>query len=150
MTTTALYQSLLTHHQALKSLQRVHKEHLQREKALGDILDTLRSGYNPNYQDMAVLEAVRGWEHFAGLPHINDIKKDEDAESEQDSESPADSSDEPEEDGGWTETQLEHQLDGLLGTDYDSLLLEHDKHTEATIGESVCEYHLRYVCRPND
>ena len=31
--------------------------------------------YNPNYQDIAVLEAVlHGWEELAGFPHINDVK----------------------------------------------------------------------------
>lgn len=119
----------MTHYWALKSLQRVHEEHLRREKALGDILDTLRSGYNPNYQDMAVLEAVRGWEHFAGLPHINDVKKDED-ETQEEAESLEETSEEPLEKGIWTETQLEHQLNGLLDTDYDSLLLEHEKHIQ--------------------
>lgn len=141
----ALFQSLLTHHRALKSLQRVHQEHLQREKNLGDILDNLRSGYNPNYQDMAVLEAVRGWEHFAGLPHINDIKKDDD---ESDDESPSEdeeTTEEPLEEGAWTETQLEHQLDDLLGTDHDTLLLEHERHTGSSDAEPLCECLLETV-----
>ncbi|KAH8074933.1 glucosidase II beta subunit-like-domain-containing protein [Cristinia sonorae] len=132
-----LFQSLLTHHRALKSLQKVHREHLQREKALGDILDNLRSGYNPNYQDMAVLEAVRGWEHFAGLPHINDVKKDDEESQEDDSSPDEELPVEELEEGMWTETQLEHQLDSLLGSDYDSLLLEHDKHTETTTVDSI-------------
>jgi len=63
---TALYTSLVTHHNALKSLQREHKKRLEREKQLSDILDTLRHGYNPNYQDMAVLEAVRGGQGRVG------------------------------------------------------------------------------------
>ena len=42
----------------------------ERDRTLGEILNTLREGYNPNYQDMAVLEAVRGWEVIEGLPHI--------------------------------------------------------------------------------
>ena len=71
-------------------MQLEHQKHLEREKALGDILDSLRTGYNPNYQDMAVLEAVRGWEHFAGLTDINDVKKDEEAsEGEESSEETA-------------------------------------------------------------
>ncbi|THH27716.1 hypothetical protein EUX98_g6470 [Antrodiella citrinella] len=132
-----LFQSLLTHHRALKSLQRVHQEHIQREKNLGDILDNLRSGYNPNYQDMAVLEAVRGWEHFAGLPHINDIKKDEDESAEESPSEDEETTEEPLEEGAWTETQLEHQLDDLLGTDYDTLLLEHERHTESPDAEPL-------------
>ena len=128
----ALYQSLKTHYAALKSLQREHKKHLEREQALGDILDQLRTGYNPNYQDMAVLEAVRGWEQLAGLPHINDVGK-EDKEDENADELGSDdvedaTSEEQLEEGMWTAMQLEHQLDDLLKTDYDGLLIEHDKH----------------------
>src|ERR1700758_2722806 len=81
--TIALYTSLITHHNALKSLQREHKKHLEREKQLSDILDTLRHGYNPNYQDMAVLEAVRGWEYLAGLPHIGEAEREEGSDEEQ-------------------------------------------------------------------
>lgn len=117
----------------------MHKEHLQREKALGDILDNLRSGYNPNYQDMAVLEAVRGWEHFAGLPHINDIKKDEEEAEDEPSEDEAETPEESLEEGMWTEGQLEHELDSLLGSDHDSLLLAHDKHAQTDSSESLCE-----------
>ncbi|KAI0786480.1 glucosidase II beta subunit-like-domain-containing protein [Abortiporus biennis] len=132
-----LYQSLVEHSFALKSLQREHKKHLEREKALGDILDSLRTGYNPNYQDMAVLEAVRGWEQLAGLPHINDVKKDEEGSSEEDESSDAES--EPEEElepGMWSAGQLDYQLDSLLNTDYESLLLEHEKHIGASTSQS--------------
>jgi len=124
-----LFQSLLIHHRALKSLQRVHREHLQREKALGDILDNLRSGYNPNYQDMAVLEAVRGWEHFAGLPHINDVQKDDEESVDDVPSESEEATDDAVDEGAWTESQLEHQLDDLLDTDYDTLLLEHERHS---------------------
>ncbi|KAI8984963.1 endoplasmic reticulum protein [Trametes punicea] len=138
-----LYQSLMTHVAALKSLQREYKKHLEREKALGDILDNLRTGYNPNYQDMAVLEAVRGWEHLAGLPHINDIAKDADNSAEEgsdDEESQAE--EEQENDGLWSELQLEHQLDDLLNTDYDALLIEHDKHVGAPASPTSILYNL--------
>lgn len=120
---------MLTHSNALKSLQREHKNHLEREKALGDILDALRTGYNPNYQDMAVLEAVRGWEYHAGLPHINDVKKDEEGTDEEPSTSKDEQSEEEVEEGMWTPEQLEHQLDDLLNSDYESLLIEHDHHS---------------------
>ncbi|TCD61481.1 hypothetical protein EIP91_008382 [Steccherinum ochraceum] len=137
-----LFQSLLTHHRALKSLQKVYREHLEREKSLGDILDNLRTGYNPNYQDMAVLEAVRGWEHFAGLPHINDVQKDEaETESEETGEtSQEDLETDQIEDDLWSESQLDHQLDELLAADYDTLLLEHEKHVESPDTQSACSY----------
>ncbi|KAH9921517.1 endoplasmic reticulum protein [Epithele typhae] len=122
-----LYQSFMEHVMALRSLQREHQKHLEREKALGQILDSLRTGYNPNYQDMAVLEAVRGWEHLAALPHINDVGKDGDDDSELGSDEPAQEVEEEVEEGMWSASQLEHQLDDLLETDYEGLLLEHDK-----------------------
>lgn len=94
----------------MKSLRKVHKNHLNKEKQLGDILEALKGGYNPNYQDMAVLEAVRGWEALSG-----------------EKEEPADP---PElEEGEWTEAQLEHQLDEvILNQDYVALLLAHESH----------------------
>ncbi|KAI0057754.1 hypothetical protein BV25DRAFT_1352121 [Artomyces pyxidatus] len=121
-----LYTSLLTHSAALKSLQREHKKHLEREKALGEILDTMRSNYNPNYQDMAVLEAVRGWEYHAGLPHIGEAEREEGVDEDDDAAKEDAAEEVPE--GEWTAEELEHQLDTLLETDYVSLLMEHDKH----------------------
>ncbi|KAM5532645.1 hypothetical protein V8D89_013689 [Ganoderma adspersum] len=140
-----LYQSLKTHYTALKSLQREHKKQLEREKALGDILDQLRTGYNPNYQDMAVLEAVRGWEQLAGLPHINDVgKEDENADElgSDDVEDAAADEEEELEEGMWTAMQLEHQLDDLLRTDYDGLLIEHDKHVGAPASPTAILFNL--------
>lgn len=134
----ALMQSLDTHRKALKSLQREHDKHLEREKALGQILDALRTGYNPNYQDMAVLEAVRGWEELAGLPHINDVGKDEETKPEVKSE---ESSPEEEVDPEmWSTFQLELELNALLKADHVSLLLEHEEHIQAPQEESVREY----------
>ncbi|KAI1785346.1 endoplasmic reticulum protein [Ganoderma leucocontextum] len=139
-----LYQSLMTHYMALKSLQREHKKHLEQEKALGDILDQLRTGYNPNYQDMAVLEAVRGWEQLAGLPHINDVGKDDENADELGSDEVEDVTIEEEavEEGMWTATQLEHQLDDLLKTDYDGLLIEHDKHVGTPASPTAILFNL--------
>ena len=65
---------------------------------------------------MAVLEAVRGWEYLAKLPHINDVAK-EDA----DKRTEADDVEEELEDGAWTTEELETGVDDLLETDYVSL-----------------------------
>ncbi|EGO01447.1 hypothetical protein SERLA73DRAFT_85086, partial [Serpula lacrymans var. lacrymans S7.3] len=130
-----LYQSLTTHHTALKSLQAEHKRHLEREKALGEILDSLRTGYNPNYQDMAVLEAVRGWETLAGLPHINDVAKDGGEEGANDGSQTKE--DEQLEEGMWNAEQIEKEMKGLLSTDHISLLLEYEKHINAPGVQSV-------------
>ncbi|GJE84796.1 Glucosidase 2 subunit beta [Phanerochaete sordida] len=130
-----LYQAMLKQHQVLKSLQREHEKHLEREKELGDILTNLRSGYNPNYQDMAVLEAVRGWEFLAGLPHINDVKKDEEATEEELGSDAVEEDDE--EDGILSAEELEKELPAVLDTDYESLLIEHDRHIGSPSEESV-------------
>jgi len=124
-----LYSSLVAHHSALKSLQREHKRHLEREKQLSDILNTLRHGYNPNYQDMAVLEAVRGWEYLAGLPHIGEAEREEGIDDEEEATSQTDEGEELEE-GEWSVQQLEQQLDELLKVDHVSLLMEHDSYVD--------------------
>ncbi|KAJ4472044.1 glucosidase II beta subunit-like-domain-containing protein [Lentinula aciculospora] len=130
-----LYISLVTHSNALKSLQREHKKHLQREEELSDILNALRTGYNPNYQDMAVLEAVRGWEEMAGLPHINDVGKDsvsnEEAGVQEDTASDVAEPEEALDDEMWSAEELEKDLDDLLNSDYVSLLLEHDEYVQS-------------------
>jgi len=123
-----LYTSLLTHHNALKSLQREYKRHLEREKQLSDILDTLRHGYNPNYQDMAVLEAVRGWEYLAGLPHVSETEREEGSDVEEEAAPRSDELKEEPEEGGWSVQQLEEELDELLRVDHISLLMEHDSY----------------------
>lgn len=137
---TALYASLITHHNALKSLKREHKRHLDREKQLSDILDTLRHNYNPNYQDMAVLEAVRGWEYLAGLPLISEAEREEGTDEEEGATSPIDKVKEELEEGEWSVEQLEQQLDGLLGVDHASLLMEHDSYVDDPASVSSCEH----------
>ncbi|KAK7061346.1 glucosidase II beta subunit-like-domain-containing protein [Favolaschia claudopus] len=135
-----LYTSLMSHASALKALQREHKKHLEREQQLGDILDTLRKGYNPNYQDMAVLEAVRGWEYLAGLPHIGveeDAQKAADLSVSDEEAGIAETGDEKKDDEvaetdeeEWTAEDLKTGLDELLNTDYVSLLMAHDEHVK--------------------
>jgi protein kinase C substrate 80K-H len=105
---------LLAH---LKSLQKEHKKHPEREKALGDILNSLRAGYSPNYQDMTVLEAIRGWETLAGLPHINDVRKDDDGKVGTAAEKPKTD----EEEGFWNAAKKE--LDKLLNRTDTNLLV---------------------------
>ncbi|KAG6836620.1 hypothetical protein H0H93_005963 [Arthromyces matolae] len=125
-----LYQALLDHSEALGSLQRQYKKHLEREKALGDILHTLRSNYNPNYQDMAVLEAVRGWEELSGLPHIGEV---EGGEASDNVPSKAEDDANAEDPDAWNSDDL----DELLKVDHVSLLLEHDEHVRAPREESL-------------
>ncbi len=137
---TALYTSLVTHHNALKSLQREHKKRLEREKQLSDILDTLRHGYNPNYQDMAVLEAVRGWEYLAGLPHITEVEREEGSDEEDGATTQVDEVKEELEEGEWSAQQLEQQLDELLNVDHISLLIEHDSYVDEPVSVPPSEH----------
>jgi len=130
----ALFTSLVAHSNALKSLQREHKKHLEREKALSEILDNLRRGYNPNYQDMAVLDAVRGWEYHANLPHIGEEEREEGSDEEA---TPAVEETEQLEEGMWTAEQLDNDLDNLLKTDYESLLMSHDQYAGTAAAESL-------------
>ena len=139
-----MYQSLAAHSAALKALKRSRDELATKEKALTDILSTLRGGYNPNYQDMAVLEAVRGFEYYAGLPPSNDRDR---AKEEDEADAAADEILESEnveaveelEEGEWTKDQLQQGLDGLLEEDLDSLLLEHDQFVGAEATGSIRE-----------
>ena len=137
---SALYKSLINHHNALKSLQREYRKLVNRENDLSLVLSTLRTNYNPNYQDMAVLEAVRGWEAIAGLPHINDVGKDEPAEGETATTEP----DQVEEvvlgAGEWTKAQLDTELDSLLNSDHVSLLFAHDEHVNEPLDASTCKF----------
>lgn len=116
----ALFKSLESHSELLESLLVLHKNQRQRVEALEDILSSLRTGYNPNYQDMAVLEAVRGWEQIAGLPHINDVKKDEDEGGEE----PLP----PEDQSEISDEETERKIEDILKTNHISLLMEHDKY----------------------
>ena len=88
---------------------------------------------------MAVLEAVRGWEELAGLPHINDIKKGGDAELEGGEvvTGEGEKAGEPEDDGLWTKDELDGELEDILGTDYTQLLLDHEEHINAPTGDSL-------------
>lgn len=126
---------------ALKSLQKEHEKHLEKEKALGDVLDTLRTGYNPNYQDMAVLEAVRGWESLAGLPHINDIRKGEDSGEKTKVHTPEV---EEEDEDVWNADQIDKELDHLLKIDHISLLLEHDRIVGYPTSQSIRKSLIRF------
>ena len=138
----ALYQSLLQHHHALRSLRYEHQKLVEREKTLGEILNTLRSKYNPNYQDMGVLEAVRGWEQVEGLEHVNEVGKDKGKEKKEEEKKEEEKKDEKEdgkeedkeEEDKWTKERLERELDGLLRTDHVSLLLQHDEHVAEVEG----------------
>lgn len=84
---------------------------------------------------MAVLEAVRGWESIAGLPHINDVGKDNPVEGETETvrleEAPGE--------GEWTKAQLDTELDSLIKTDHVSLLFAHDEYVNEPMETSICE-----------
>jgi protein kinase C substrate 80K-H len=90
---------------------------------------------------MAVLEAVRGWEYHAGLPHIGVEEDNAAKESGQDEggdEGKKLVEGEALEEGMWSNEDLEgRKLDGLLETDHVALLLEHDEFATASTRESL-------------
>ena len=102
----------------MKSLQEQYKALQAREQALSDVLRNLKQGYNPNYQDMAVLEAVRGWD---GLNP--DAPTEDKTEGTTETETKPTTSSPPGEDK-WDQAAV----DQLLREDHVSLLLQHDAH----------------------
>lgn len=96
---------------------------------------------------MAVLEAVRGYEYYAGLPPSNDrdrAKEEEEADAVADEILSSENGEPAEEveEGEWTKVQLKEGLDELLEEDLDSLLLEHDQFVGAESRKSVRKCHL--------
>jgi protein kinase C substrate 80K-H len=98
---------------------------------------------------MAVLEAVRGWEYLAGLPHVGEAEKEEgsDVEDAGAGEGKQDSQEVLEE-GMWSAERLDQDLDSLVGSDYVSLLLEHEEHIRSPPKSSSRELHAySYIWR---
>lgn len=126
------------HHFALKSLKREHEKLKEKEKVLADILSALRGGYNPNYQDMAVLEAVRGWEEYAGLSQNAAQNEEGEDESENSDEGKDEEEEGTLEEGMWSAGRLDYDLDRVLNTDHVNLILEHDRHVGHQTTKSVC------------
>ncbi len=94
---------------------------------------------------MAVLEAVRGWEEIAGIPHINDVGKVKEGESEDDTPKEEATNIEAEtESGVWTKERLDTELESLLNTDHASLLFAHDEHTSEPLEGFSCELHCLF------
>jgi protein kinase C substrate 80K-H len=108
-----LYSALQAQSKALKSVHHYYLQYQERAAALGEILASLKEGYNPNYQDMAVLEAVRGWDAMNAPEEEGNEEEQKEVKFE---------------DQLWTEDQIKYQLDGLLNKDYPGLLIEHDTH----------------------
>lgn len=94
---------------------------------------------------MAVLEAVRGWEEHAGLPHINEVRK-EDGTAEEVKKGTSEKEEEPLEEGMWSAHRLQSELDTLLRTDYTSLLLEHEEHIRSSGGEEDISSKFCFCC----
>lgn len=91
----------------------------ERIDALEKVLVNLKAGYNPNYQDMAVLEAVRGWDQLK--PAEEDVSPD--------GEEPYVS----EEEEVWTEERINE----LKSTDPLSVLLEHKRHIGGPTSDEI-------------
>ncbi|KAG8767295.1 hypothetical protein FRC20_008124, partial [Serendipita sp. 405] len=123
-----LYQSLVKHTEALKSLQAKYKALEERERSLSDVLRNLKGGYNPNYQDMAVLEAVRGWD---GLNPEAVPAPAEGANVDENQQLPVEDE--------WNDASIS----ALLNEDTISLLLKHEAHvTEEDSSEEGPYLHI--------
>ncbi|KAG9103984.1 hypothetical protein FRC06_006423 [Ceratobasidium sp. 370] len=145
---SSLYNSLLSHNAALTSLRAKQAELQAKLDTLEDILAGLKRSYNPNYQDMGVLEAVRGWDAYHGVepeavasqagtdPLATEAEiveaqanmypaegSTEPAAEEQQPEEP-----EPEKEDEWTT----EKLDELAKVDHVALLLEHARHVSGS------------------
>ncbi|KAG9127283.1 hypothetical protein FRC07_015041 [Ceratobasidium sp. 392] len=148
-----LYNSLLSHNAALTSLRAKQAELQTKLDTLEEILAGLKRSYNPNYQDMGVLEAVRGWDAYHGVepepePIVNQAGTDplateaeiieaqanlyaaegsaEPVVEEKSTEPQSEKGDEPEpeKEDEWTT----EKLDELARADHVALLLEHARH----------------------
>ena len=107
----ATFHLLNNHTSLLEALSKREDKLKERVKELETILETLTGGYNPNYQDMAVLEAVRGWEALKPSE-----EEDENSEEEIDN---------------WSEDRI----DELRNADPLSSLLEHERHVKGTAAD---------------
>lgn len=116
---------------------------MDRDRDLSLILSTLRANHIPSYQDMLinVLEAIRGWEALAGLPHIADVGKDDSTEGET-ATTETIQLEETLGTGEWTKSQLDSELENLINTDHVSLLFAHDEHFNNPLETSLCEFSL--------
>ena len=104
----------------------------ERITALESVLTNLKAGYNPNYQDMAVLEAVRGCGWDALKPEPTEAEGDAEESTEESTEAEAEPIPEPEEER-WTETKIFQ----LKSTDPLSVLLEHERHISGPGGDEI-------------
>lgn len=118
--------SLLDH---LTSEQRALKDRIA---SLESVLTNLKAGYNPNYQDMAVLEAVRGWDA------LKPAEKEEIEDADQ-VEGESNDSDSVPEEPKWTESRINE----LKRTDPLSILLEHERHINGGVDDEVTK-----LCEP--
>ncbi|CAE6522222.1 unnamed protein product [Rhizoctonia solani] len=129
-----LYQSLVSHNSALTSLRSKQAELQAKLDTLEEILASLKRSYNPNYQDMGVLEAVRGWDAYHGIePESESTTKQ--AEGDPEPESVSDKEPETVKEDEWTIAKL----DELARADHVALLLEHSRHISGSQDESGTE-----------
>ncbi|ELU43157.1 endoplasmic reticulum protein [Rhizoctonia solani AG-1 IA] len=137
-----LYKSLVSHNAALTSLRSKQADLQAKLDTLEEILANLKRSYNPNYQDMGVLEAVRGWDAYHGVePESESTTKQAGTDplateaeileaqansyvTEGDSEHQPAKDPEPVKEDEWTTAKL----DKLARADHVALLLEHSRH----------------------
>ncbi|KAH7344548.1 glucosidase II beta subunit-like-domain-containing protein [Rhizoctonia solani] len=141
-----LYQSLLSHNSALTSLRSKQAELQAKLDTLEEILAGLKRSYNPNYQDMGVLEAVRGWDAYHGIDPESASTAKQAEEGDSEPVSKAEKEPEPVKEDEWSTAKL----DQLARADHVALLLEHSRHVSGPQGnesgaESILDTIQTYV-----
>lgn len=142
--TAAAFKTIQDHVELLHALTTEEAALRDRIAALEQILVNLNAGYNPNYQDMAVLEAVRGWEQLKPAE-----KGEPAAEGEGETEEQVE---EEEAEEVWTDERIKE----LKATDPLSVLLEHERHVAGPAADEVTSarklslfvrglYHLKFL-----
>ncbi|KEP55176.1 kinase C substrate 80 kDa-H protein [Rhizoctonia solani 123E] len=119
-----LYQSLLSHSSALTSLRSKQTELQAKLDTLEEILANLKRSYNPNYQDMGVLEAVRGWDSYHGVEPDSESTAKQAEEGDSGAEPTPEKEPELVKEDEWTKSKL----DELARANHVALLLEHSRH----------------------
>lgn len=131
---SATYTLIKDHVDLLNHLAAKEAAFRERIGALERILMNLNAGYNPNYQDMAVLEAVRGWD---ALKPEEELKSGEGESPQATSEDPqaveTESEAAPVEEVSWTDDRI----DDLKATDPLSVLLEHERHIAGSASDDA-------------
>ncbi|KAF8324464.1 endoplasmic reticulum protein [Cantharellus anzutake] len=133
--TSSTYGLLKDYVSALSALSAREDKLRERLNTLETILVNLKNGYNPNYQDMAVLEAVRGWDALKPSQEAGEVtESSETTEAPEVSEANRGSEEGVPslEDQGTEDLWNDDRIRILRDTDALEALLDHERHIGST------------------